>query len=88
MISWTGRYRVGFDLVLHYCIVKMLIVNDSFVQANIYCGFAIWTVGSGCLSTVTPSTNKGLLVFYMLLSGIGAGGVSWTLPSHGLTRHS
>ncbi|PIL32782.1 MFS general substrate transporter [Ganoderma sinense ZZ0214-1] len=47
-------------------------------RTNIYCGFAIWTVGCGCLSTVTPSTPKGLLVFYMLLAGTGAGGTLQT----------
>ncbi|KIK80219.1 hypothetical protein PAXRUDRAFT_244285 [Paxillus rubicundulus Ve08.2h10] len=39
----------------------------------IYAGFSVWTVGCGCLSTVTQSIPKALLVFYMLLAGIGAG---------------
>lgn len=45
-------------------------------QATIYVGFGIWTIACGCLSTVTPATAKGLLVFFMLLAGTGAGGVS------------
>lgn len=45
-------------------------------QATIYVGFGIWTIACGCLSTVTPVTTKGLLVFFMLLAGTGAGGVS------------
>ncbi|TBU58506.1 MFS general substrate transporter [Dichomitus squalens] len=47
-------------------------------RTNIYCGFAVWTVGCGCLSTITPSTPKGLLVFFMLLAGFGAGGTLQT----------
>ncbi|CCM02944.1 uncharacterized protein FIBRA_05059 [Fibroporia radiculosa] len=39
----------------------------------IHTGFSVWAVGCGLLSTVTSSTPKGLLVFYMLLSGLGAG---------------
>ncbi|KAI0667093.1 MFS general substrate transporter [Trametes maxima] len=47
-------------------------------RATIYVGFGIWTVACGCLSTVTPKTSKGLLVFYMLLAGTGAGGTLQT----------
>ncbi|KAI0366692.1 MFS general substrate transporter [Pilatotrama ljubarskyi] len=47
-------------------------------RATIYVGFAIWTVACGCLSTVTPSTPKGVLVFFMLLAGTGAGGTLQT----------
>ncbi|KAF9221725.1 MFS general substrate transporter, partial [Gyrodon lividus] len=39
----------------------------------VYAGFSVWAVGCGCLSTVTHSTSKALLVFYMLLAGAGAG---------------
>ncbi|EPT02404.1 hypothetical protein FOMPIDRAFT_1029277 [Fomitopsis schrenkii] len=39
----------------------------------IHTGFSVWAIGCGCLSTVTSSTPKGLLVFFMLLSGLGAG---------------
>ncbi|KAH7921437.1 MFS general substrate transporter [Leucogyrophana mollusca] len=39
----------------------------------VYVGFSVWAVGCGCLSTVTTSTPKALLVFFMLLSGVGAG---------------
>lgn len=42
----------------------------------IYTGFSVLSVGCGCLSTVTPSTHKGLLVFYMLMTGSGAGMVT------------
>ncbi|KAI0333306.1 MFS general substrate transporter [Cubamyces sp. BRFM 1775] len=47
-------------------------------RATIYVGFGIWTVACGCLSTVTPATPKGLLVFFMLLAGTGAGGTLQT----------
>ncbi|KAI0359234.1 MFS general substrate transporter [Trametes cingulata] len=47
-------------------------------RATIYVGFGIWTVACGCLSTVTPSTSKGVLVFFMLLAGTGAGGTLQT----------
>ncbi|KAI0077210.1 MFS general substrate transporter [Panus rudis PR-1116 ss-1] len=56
----------------------------SFIAGNIvsrtgryrtivHTGFSVSAVGCGCLSTVTASTSKGLLVFYMLLTGTGAG---------------
>ncbi|KAI0827664.1 MFS general substrate transporter [Trametes gibbosa] len=47
-------------------------------RATIYVGFGIWTVACGCLSTVTPATSKGVLVFFMLLAGTGAGGTLQT----------
>ncbi|EIW53983.1 MFS general substrate transporter [Trametes versicolor FP-101664 SS1] len=47
-------------------------------RATIYVGFGIWTIACGCLSTVTPDTAKGLLVFFMLLAGTGAGGTLQT----------
>ncbi|KAH9944596.1 MFS general substrate transporter [Amylocystis lapponica] len=39
----------------------------------IHTGFTVLAVGCGCLSTVSARTPKGLLVFFMLLEGIGAG---------------
>ncbi|KAH9925946.1 MFS general substrate transporter [Epithele typhae] len=44
----------------------------------IYMGFAIYAIGCGCLSTVKPSTPQGLLVFFMLITGVGAGGTLQT----------
>ena len=41
-------------------------------------GFGIWTVACGCLSTVKPGTPEGLLVFFMLIAGTGAGGTLQT----------
>ncbi|RPD57343.1 MFS general substrate transporter [Lentinus tigrinus ALCF2SS1-6] len=55
-----------------------LITWTGRYRTNIYCGFAIWTVACGCLSTVTPSTPQGLLVFFMLIAGTGAGGTLQT----------
>ncbi|CDO72623.1 hypothetical protein BN946_scf184985.g42 [Trametes cinnabarina] len=47
-------------------------------RATIYVGFGVWAVACGCLSTVTPATPQGLLVFFMLLAGTGAGGTLQT----------
>ncbi|KAI0757530.1 MFS general substrate transporter [Daedaleopsis nitida] len=55
-----------------------LITYTGKYRTNIYTGFAIWTVACGCLSTVKPSTPQGLLVFFMLIAGIGAGGTLQT----------
>ncbi|KAI0710313.1 MFS general substrate transporter [Cerioporus squamosus] len=55
-----------------------LITWTGKYRTNIYSGFAIWTVACGCLSTVKPSTPEGLLVFFMLLAGTGAGGTLQT----------
>ncbi|KAF7360154.1 MFS drug transporter [Mycena venus] len=43
-----------------------------------YSGFAIWSIASGCLSTVRPGTSKAVLVVYMILAGVGAGGTMQT----------
>jgi hypothetical protein len=42
-------------------------------QANLYVGFAIWTVGLGLLSTINPNTTLGEQVGYQILTGVGAG---------------
>ncbi|KAF9238663.1 MFS general substrate transporter [Melanogaster broomeanus] len=39
----------------------------------IYAGFGVSAVGCGFLSTVTASTSKALLVFYMFVAGVGIG---------------
>ena len=73
IVSRTGRYRVNFPSHLaHYSLLTYS------TQAITYLGFAVWAVGCGCLSTVTSSTSKALLVFYMLLSGFVAGQVCYT----------
>jgi hypothetical protein len=50
----------------------------SFVrglQTIIHAGFAIWSIACGCVSTIKPGTPIAALVVYMVLCGIGAGGV-------------
>lgn len=36
-------------------------------------GFALLSIGNGLISTVNLQSPKGLLVFYMLLAGLGSG---------------
>ncbi|KAE9369700.1 putative tetracycline efflux protein [Stipitochalara longipes BDJ] len=40
---------------------------------QLWIGFAIWTVASGLLSTISPTTSNAKLIGYQMLSGIGAG---------------
>ncbi|KAG9310938.1 major facilitator superfamily-domain-containing protein [Chiua virens] len=51
----------------------LLVSRTGTYRTSIYVGFSVWAVGCGCLSTVTLSTTKAILVIYMLLSGSGAG---------------
>lgn len=68
MISRTGRYRVSY-------IWMDFLVNSRSYQTIVYSGFSIWAIGCGCISTITPSTKKGVLVVFMLLVGLGGGQV-------------
>jgi hypothetical protein len=45
----------------------------------VYVGFALilMVIGSGFIPTVTPFTSQGVLAFLVILSGIGAGMVSY-----------
>ncbi|KIJ64372.1 hypothetical protein HYDPIDRAFT_133160 [Hydnomerulius pinastri MD-312] len=54
-------------------IAGMTVSRTGRYRTIVYVGFSVWAVGCGCLSTVTTSTPKALLVFYMLLAGVGAG---------------
>ncbi|KAF9238658.1 major facilitator superfamily domain-containing protein [Melanogaster broomeanus] len=47
-------------------------------RTMVYVGFSVWAIACGCLSTVTASTSKALLVFYMVLAGAGAGQTTQT----------
>ncbi|KIK92283.1 hypothetical protein PAXRUDRAFT_147666 [Paxillus rubicundulus Ve08.2h10] len=51
----------------------MTVSRTGRYRTIVYVGFSVWAVGCGCLSTVTVSTPKVLLVAYMLLAGVGAG---------------
>ncbi|KAJ3576774.1 hypothetical protein NP233_g224 [Leucocoprinus birnbaumii] len=52
-------------------LASQLVTNQ--VSIIILVGYAIWSIACGIFSTVTPKTPVGLLVFYMLLSGLGSG---------------
>ncbi|KAF8464810.1 major facilitator superfamily domain-containing protein [Gautieria morchelliformis] len=39
----------------------------------IYCGFTVWAIGCGCLSTLNQTKPKVEQVIFMLLAGMGAG---------------
>ncbi|PCH35751.1 MFS general substrate transporter [Wolfiporia cocos MD-104 SS10] len=54
-------------------IAGQLVSRTGRYRNIIHTGFAVWAIGCGCLSTVTSRTPRGLLVFFMLLSGLGAG---------------
>ncbi|KAG6846664.1 hypothetical protein H0H93_012566, partial [Arthromyces matolae] len=43
------------------------------IATIIHAGFAVWSIASGCLSTVTTHSSKAVLVIFMLLAGVGAG---------------
>ncbi|KIJ12270.1 hypothetical protein PAXINDRAFT_83157 [Paxillus involutus ATCC 200175] len=54
-------------------IAGMIVSRTGRYRTIVYAGFSLGTIGCGCLSTVTQSTPRALLVFYMLLVGFGAG---------------
>ncbi|KIJ08615.1 hypothetical protein PAXINDRAFT_88612 [Paxillus involutus ATCC 200175] len=54
-------------------IAGMTVSRTGRYRTIVYAGFSLGTIGCGYLSTVTQSTPRALLVFYMLLTGIGAG---------------
>ncbi|KAI0688463.1 major facilitator superfamily domain-containing protein [Cytidiella melzeri] len=54
-------------------IAGQIISRTGRYRAVIHVGFTVWAVGCGCISTINPSTAKGLIVFFMLLTGTGAG---------------
>ncbi|KAJ3521667.1 hypothetical protein NMY22_g12217 [Coprinellus aureogranulatus] len=68
MISKTGKYRVSINM-------RNLsgFSSEQGMKAVIYCGYAIWSVASGLLSTVNRDSSKAQLVIYMLLAGFGSG---------------
>ncbi|KAF8878963.1 major facilitator superfamily domain-containing protein [Infundibulicybe gibba] len=62
----VGRMVVGW-------IAGVIVSHTGKYRAIIHLGFAIRAMACGLLSMVTPSTNKTVLVVYMLLAGVGAG---------------
>ncbi|KAF8058526.1 major facilitator superfamily domain-containing protein [Lyophyllum atratum] len=51
----------------------VIVSRTGRYRTIIYLGFGVWAIASGCLSTITPSSHKTVLVVYMLLAGVGAG---------------
>ncbi|KAF9238664.1 MFS general substrate transporter [Melanogaster broomeanus] len=60
------------EILLNW-IAGMIVSRTGRYRTIVYAGFSVWAIGCGCLSTVTASTPKVLLVFYMLVAGVGAG---------------
>ncbi|KAH9833497.1 major facilitator superfamily domain-containing protein [Rhodofomes roseus] len=54
-------------------IAGQLVSRTGRYRTIIHTGFSVWAIGCGCLSTIDSTTPKGLLIFFMLLSGLGAG---------------
>ncbi|KZP14152.1 MFS general substrate transporter [Athelia psychrophila] len=50
-----------------------IVSRTSRYRVFIYSGFLLWAIGCGCISTITPATPKALVVFLMVISGLGAG---------------
>ncbi|KZP33638.1 MFS general substrate transporter [Athelia psychrophila] len=50
-----------------------IVSRTSRYRILIYSGFLLWAIGCGCISTITPATPKALVVFLMIISGLGAG---------------
>ncbi|KAE9390123.1 MFS general substrate transporter [Gymnopus androsaceus JB14] len=44
----------------------------------VYCGFALFAIGCGCISTFTAQTNRAVMVVLMLLAGLGGGATMQT----------
>ncbi|KAF7976092.1 hypothetical protein HWV62_7505 [Athelia sp. TMB] len=54
-------------------IAGVVMSHTGRYRTLVYSGFALWSIGCGCLSIVTPKTSQGLLAFLMLICGVGAG---------------
>jgi len=54
-------------------IAGMMISRTGHYRTIIHSGFAVWAIGCGCISTITPSSKKAVLVVFMLLVGLGGG---------------
>lgn len=50
-----------------------IISRTGEYKPSIVCGYAIWTIGLGLLSTLDQHTSTGKLVGYLILNGIGQG---------------
>ena len=69
----TGRYRVSTFRDDHPTFPHAHV--GLILQTVIHVGFSVWAIGCGCISTIRPTTSRGLMVLYMLLTGTGGGQV-------------
>ncbi|KAG6377721.1 MFS general substrate transporter [Boletus reticuloceps] len=51
----------------------LIVIKTGRYRTSIYAGFITWAISCGCLSTVRASTSKGVIVVFMILSGVGSG---------------
>ncbi len=51
----------------------ILVSKTGDYKTNLYIGFAIWTIGLGLLTTLSPTTSVAKLVGYQIIVGVGAG---------------
>ncbi|KAJ7136573.1 major facilitator superfamily domain-containing protein [Mycena epipterygia] len=56
----------------------MLVSRTGRYRTIIYLGFSLWSIASGCISTIEPRTSKAVIVVYMMLAGMGTGQVETT----------
>ncbi|KAF7798836.1 hypothetical protein EIP86_010062 [Pleurotus ostreatoroseus] len=54
-------------------IAGQIVSRTGRYRTVIHVGFSVWAVGCGCVSTIKPTTARGLMVLYMLLTGTGGG---------------
>lgn len=58
--------------VASFC-AGQIISKTGRYRTVIHVGFSVWAIGCGCVSTIRPTTPKGLIIFFMLLTGTGGG---------------
>ncbi|KAJ3550297.1 hypothetical protein NM688_g5094 [Phlebia brevispora] len=54
-------------------IAGQIVSRTGRYRTVIHVGFSVWAIGCGCISTIRPSTAKGVMVVFMLLTGTGGG---------------
>lgn len=54
-------------------VAGMIVSKTGRYRAIVHSGFAIWSIACGLISTITPHTHQGVMVVFMLLSGLGSG---------------
>ncbi|KAF7316081.1 MFS drug transporter [Mycena indigotica] len=65
------------QIIASWC-AGMMVSRTGRYRAIINVGFGVWSVACGLISTVRPGSPKAVLVIYMMLAGLGAGGTMQT----------